>query len=139
MEYASALKSSFLPKTAMKSTPQQLVIDDLCCVTGINNVVNCEDFSVDDLLDFSDKDFKESLVEEENEEDEEKDSVSIDDDINSSNSVVSLASTEFGSLPAGELALTVSKRSLCVFGVFGMNISKLNLNEIIFCLFLCKI
>lgn len=110
---ARALKSSFLSETAMKST-QQVFFDDWWCVSGINNV-NCDDFSVDDLLDFSDKDFKESFLEE-SEEDEEKDSLSVssqdrgvDDDNNSSNSITSQGSGVFGSLPAGELAVPIDE------------------------------
>lgn len=55
---AKALKSSLLSDTGMmKSSHQQGFVDDnMWCVTGLNNVP-CDDFSVDDLLDFSDKDF----------------------------------------------------------------------------------
>nr|GLL23625.1 GATA transcription factor 5-like [Ipomoea trifida] len=55
---ARAFKSSALKKIAMKSN-QQGFFDDVWCLTGLNNVV-CDDFSVDDLLDFSDKDFSDS-------------------------------------------------------------------------------
>lgn len=62
---ARALKSSFLSDMAMKNT-QQVFLDDIWCVTGINNG-GSEDFSVDDLLDFSDKDFKDPELHEDDE------------------------------------------------------------------------
>lgn len=94
---ARALKSSLLSEVAMKSTTaQQVFFDDVWCVTN----VGCDDFSVDDLLDFSDKDFKESFVKE----NEEKDSVSVDDDENSENS---RSSENFASLTAAELTVPV--------------------------------
>ncbi|KAK4340389.1 hypothetical protein RND71_041851 [Anisodus tanguticus] len=65
---ARALKSSFLSDMAMKTT-QQVFIDDIWCVTGINNGIS-DDFSVDDLLDFSDKDFKDGSFQELHEDDE---------------------------------------------------------------------
>lgn len=95
---ARALKSSLLSEVAMKSTTaQQVFIDDVWCVTN----VGCDDFSVDDLLDFSDKDFKESFIKE----NEEKDSVSVDDDNNSENS---RNSENFASLTAAELTVPVT-------------------------------
>ncbi|OIT07086.1 PREDICTED: GATA transcription factor 5-like [Nicotiana attenuata] len=71
---ARALKSSFLSDMAMK-TSQQVFLEDIWCVTGINNVPS-DDFSVDDLLDFSDKDFKDGQSLQELHEDDEKDSFS---------------------------------------------------------------
>nr|XP_043605971.1 GATA transcription factor 7-like [Erigeron canadensis]XP_043605972.1 GATA transcription factor 7-like [Erigeron canadensis] len=56
---ARALKSSFLSEImGLNSTQQQQQqqLDDFWCVTGINNISG-EEFSVDDLLDLSDKDF----------------------------------------------------------------------------------
>lgn len=95
---ARALKSSLLSQVAMKSSTQQVFIadDDVWCVTGLNNVT-CDDFSVDDLLDFSDKDFKETF-------EEKHSSVSVDDDNNSSNSANSPTSADF----AGQLTVPVT-------------------------------
>ncbi|KAG9130420.1 hypothetical protein Leryth_004376 [Lithospermum erythrorhizon] len=59
IEAKRALKSSFFSKIAMVNN-QQVYLED---VRGINNVT-CEDFSVDDLLDFSDKDFEEASFQE---------------------------------------------------------------------------
>lgn len=90
----------------MKSTQQGAFFDEFWCVTGINNV-NSEDFSVDDLLDLPDKDFKNGFFEDYSEEDEEKDSLSVsshDNDVNSNSSTFSGAGN-FGPLPAGELAV----------------------------------
>ncbi|WOH03724.1 hypothetical protein DCAR_0623124 [Daucus carota subsp. sativus] len=103
MEYcmeARALKSSLLSQVAMKSSTQQVFIadDDVWCVTGLNNVT-CDDFSVDDLLDFSDKDFKETF-------EEKHSSVSVDDDNNSSNSANSPTSADF----AGQLTVPVDEK-----------------------------
>ncbi|KAK1437884.1 hypothetical protein QVD17_03684 [Tagetes erecta] len=52
---AKALKSSFL-------SSHEASFDDLWCVAGVNTVVNVssDEFSVDDLFDFSDKDFANS-------------------------------------------------------------------------------
>lgn len=118
MEYcmeAKALKSSLLSENTMKPN-QQNIVNDLWCVTGINNV-NSDDFSVDDLLDFSNKDFKENFLEEYEEDIEEKlDALSVssqdrgvaDDDINSLHSFTSHASAGFDPLPAAELAVPVT-------------------------------
>ncbi|KAH7574979.1 hypothetical protein ACOSQ2_005942 [Xanthoceras sorbifolium] len=63
---------------------QQVSLDDMWCATGISGVP-CEDFSVDDLLDFSNGDFEE--------EEEEDRTVDIDD--NNSNSSSLCASQSF--------------------------------------------
>lgn len=99
---AKALKSSFLKEFGSKST-QQTLFEDLWCVAGIDNVVNVspDEFSVDDLLDLSDKDFNNSdggCFEEYSEEDEEKDSM-ISSHFSSTGDLVSL--------PAGEIHLPV--------------------------------
>lgn len=99
---ARALKSSFLNEIDSKST-QQAKFEDLWCVAGIDNVVNVssEEFSIDDLLDLSDKDFNNSddgCFEEYSEEDEEKDSM-ISSNFSSTGDLVSL--------PAGEIHLPV--------------------------------
>lgn len=74
---ARAFKSSLRRELAMKST-QQVLIEERWCATGISGVPS-EDFSVDDLLDFSNGEFEdESVEEEEEQEEEEKDSVSVD-------------------------------------------------------------
>ncbi|KAI7739922.1 hypothetical protein M8C21_029324 [Ambrosia artemisiifolia] len=56
---ARALKSSFLPEIIGMKLTQQAFYEDIWCVAGINNVVNVssDEFSVDDLLDLSDKEF----------------------------------------------------------------------------------
>lgn len=102
---ARALKSSFLSDMAMKSS-QQVFLDDIWCVTGINNGAS-DDFSVDDLLDFSDKDFKDGSLQELHEDDE-KDSFSgSSQNRNSQDSTFSGMET-FGSL-AGELPIPVDE------------------------------
>lgn len=53
---ARAFKSSVLSKISMKSTPQAF-LDDVWCFTGLNNAGGGDDFSIDDLLDFSGKNF----------------------------------------------------------------------------------
>lgn len=110
MEYcmeAKALKSSLLSETAMKSTTQQVVVDDLWCLNGINNVGNSDDFSVDDLLDFSNKDLEPFL-----EENEEKVScLSHDKGIHDDKSFNFMSSSfgDFDSLPAAELTVPVDE------------------------------
>ncbi|KAK1352267.1 GATA transcription factor [Heracleum sosnowskyi] len=96
---ARALKSSLLSEVAMKSTTaQQVLFDDVWCVTN----VGCDDFFVDDLLDFSDKDFKDTFLKE----NEEKHSVSVDDD---DNSEISRNSENFASLTPTELTVPVDE------------------------------
>lgn len=70
---ARAFKSSLRRELTFKST-QQVLIEELWCATGISGVPS-EDFSVDDLLDFSNGEFADESVEEEEQEEEEKDSV----------------------------------------------------------------
>ncbi|XP_021806336.1 GATA transcription factor 5-like [Prunus avium] len=81
---AKALKSSLRRELALKST-QQAFIDEFWCATGISGVPS-EDFSVDDLLDLSNGEFEDGSVEEE---EEEKDSVSVDDESSNSSNFVS--------------------------------------------------
>ncbi|CAI9103721.1 OLC1v1002258C1 [Oldenlandia corymbosa var. corymbosa] len=93
---AKALKnSSFLSDFGGKSSTLQQQqpggsVDDVWYVAsagagGLNlNNVPGDDFSVDDLLDFSDKDFKDGPLKGEGEEDEEKEEDSISDDSSSS-------------------------------------------------------
>ncbi|CAN6687370.1 unnamed protein product [Malus baccata var. baccata] len=86
MEYcieAKALKSSLRRELAVKST-QHVLLEELWCATGISGVP-CEDFSVDDLLDLSNGEFEDGSVEEE---EEERESVSVDDEISNSSSLV---------------------------------------------------
>ncbi|KAK2978281.1 hypothetical protein RJ640_017132 [Escallonia rubra] len=101
---ARALKSSFYSETAMMKPTQQVFLDDLWCVTGINSVT-CDDFSVDDLLDLPDNDFKTGSFEEEYSQDEEEEKDRTDD-VNS-NSSASLSTGDLGSVPAGELSVPV--------------------------------
>ncbi|TMW91132.1 hypothetical protein EJD97_014728 [Solanum chilense] len=97
---ARALKSSFLSDMAMKNT-QQVFLDDIWCVTGINNGAS-EDFSVDDLLDFSGKDFKDPELHE----DDEKTSFSGSSQKRNSQDSTFSGMDSFGSL-AGELPIPV--------------------------------
>lgn len=95
----------------MKST-QQALFEDLLCVAGIENVVNVStaEFSVDDLLDLSDKGFNNDCFEEYSEEDEEKDFLSVSSQDNQKNSTISSNFPSVGdlvSLPAGEIQLPV--------------------------------
>ncbi|XP_076908611.1 GATA transcription factor 7-like [Bidens hawaiensis] len=88
---ARALKSSFLPEIIGMKSSQQAYFDDFW--RGINNVVNVssDDFSVDDLLDLSDKEFSnpDSFEEEE--------LASVSSDSNSMNS--SMVSSAGDQLP----------------------------------------
>lgn len=102
---ARALKSSFLSDMAMKNT-QQVFLDDIWCVTGINNGAS-EDFSVDDLLDFSDKDFKDPELHE----DDEKTSFSGSSQKRNSQDSTFSGMESFGSL-AGELPIPVKTHGL---------------------------
>ncbi|KAI3718400.1 hypothetical protein L6452_19269 [Arctium lappa] len=111
---ARALKSSFFSEIGMKST-QQALFEDLFCVAGIDNVVNVStaEFSVDDLLDLSDKDFNNSgdgCFQEYSEEDEDKDFLSVSSHDNENNSTISSnfpSAADLVSLPAGEIHLPV--------------------------------
>lgn len=60
----AALKTSIRKEMAVKASPQA-VFDDLWALNGQSGVQNCEDFSVDDLLDFSNDD---GFVEQEDDE-----------------------------------------------------------------------
>ncbi|CAH9114722.1 unnamed protein product [Cuscuta epithymum] len=67
---ARAFKSSALKKISMKSNPQ-VFFDDVWCLTGLNNVNSgSDDFSIDDLLDFSGEDFTGSRSSLDSEEDD---------------------------------------------------------------------
>ncbi|PRQ23989.1 putative transcription factor C2C2-GATA family [Rosa chinensis] len=87
---ARALKSSLLTELALKST-QHALMEEFWGATAISGVPS-EDFSVDDLLDFSNGEFEDGSVEEEQEleeqeeEEEDKDSVSMDSVENSNSS-----------------------------------------------------
>lgn len=99
MEYcmeAKALKSSLLSET----TTQQVQVDDMWCFNGINNVANSDDFSVDDLLDFSNK---EPFLEEN---EYLCHDIGIDDDDKSFN-FTSPSSGGFDFLPPAELTVPV--------------------------------
>lgn len=60
----AALKTSIRKEMAVKASPQA-VFEDLWGLNGQSGVQNCEDFSVDDLLDFSNDD---GFVEQEDDE-----------------------------------------------------------------------
>ncbi|KAI5673211.1 hypothetical protein M9H77_13575 [Catharanthus roseus] len=108
MEFVAerALKSSFLSDFSSKQS-QQLCIDDSSAWVaatagggGLNSVA-CDDFSVDDLLDFSDKDFKDGCFQE----DEEKSSLLVSSQHRNSNSSSFSETDDFGSLLAAELVV----------------------------------
>lgn len=107
---ARALKSSFLSEIIrMKSTQQSF--EDLWCVAGINNVVNVttDEFSVDDLLDLSDKDFSNSggtSFEESSEEDFASVS-SQDNDGNSTNFSICSSAGDLAPLTAHQLPVPI--------------------------------
>ena len=105
---ARALKSSLRRELAVKST-QHALMEELWCATAISGLPS-DDFSVDDLLDFSNGEFEEGSVEEEQEleehdeeEEEDKDSVSVDSVENSTSSYFTTESTL-----AGQLAVPVT-------------------------------
>ncbi|XP_050364512.1 GATA transcription factor 5-like [Argentina anserina] len=100
---ARALKSSLRRELAVKST-QHALMEEVWCDTAISGVPS-DEFSVDDLLDFSNGEFEDGSVEEEqeleeHEEDveEDKDSVSVDSVENSNSSYVTTESTLAGQL-----------------------------------------
>ncbi|KAL8228866.1 hypothetical protein R6Q57_013766 [Mikania cordata] len=96
---ARALKSSFLPEIiGMKST-QQPTFDDFWGVAGINNsvIVPSDEFSVDDMLDFSGKEFSDPSGDS-FEESVEEDFASVSSQENDSNSMNSSAFSSAGSL-----------------------------------------
>lgn len=104
---ARAFKSSVLKNIAMKSN-QQVFFDDVWCLTGVNNV-GSDDFSVDDLLDFSDKDFSESRSSFDSEEDEgRKSNFSLASSQHRNFNSQTFSGTEdFGSLSTGQFPLPV--------------------------------
>lgn len=104
---AKALKSSLRRELALKSN-QQALIDEFWCATGISGVPS-EDFSVDDLLDLSNGEFEDGSVEEE---EEEKDSVSVDDESSNSSNFVSADSE---SALASQLLVPVTSFELTIF------------------------
>ncbi|CAI9275652.1 unnamed protein product [Lactuca saligna] len=104
---ARALKSSFHSEIIHMKSTQQASFEDLWCVAGLNNVVNvtADEFSVDDLLDLSDKDFSTS-----GEESFEEDFASVssqDNDSNSLNSSNFLTTGDLVSLPADQLPVPI--------------------------------
>ncbi|KVH95981.1 GATA transcription factor 5-like [Cynara cardunculus var. scolymus] len=108
---ARALKSSFLSEIVGMKSIQQASFEDIWCVAGINNVVNVssDEFSVDDLLDLSDKDFSNS-GDGSFEESSEEDFVSVssqDNDGNSMNSGNFSSTGDLVSLTADELAVPI--------------------------------
>lgn len=105
---ARAFKSSVLKKIAMKSN-QQVFFDDVWCFAGLNNV-GSDDFSVDDLLDFSDKDFSDSRSSLYSEEDEgRKSSFSLVSPRHRNfNSQAFSGADDFGSLSTGQFPLPVT-------------------------------
>ncbi|XVF67800.1 hypothetical protein PTKIN_Ptkin10aG0151000 [Pterospermum kingtungense] len=106
MEYcmeAKALKSSVRGELTMQKAQHHVVFDDFVYMNFINGAVQAEDFSVDCFLDFSNGEFEDGSVEEE----EEKDFGSVssqervaDDDSNSNSS-----SFSFDSVLTNELAV----------------------------------
>lgn len=104
---ARALKSSFLSQKLSTTQQQQVVVDDFWCVIGTNN--NLDDFSVDNFLDFSNKDATSDFLQQSHEDDfEDKDY-----DVHSSNSITSRKSADFDTLTAAELTLPVNIVDVC--------------------------
>lgn len=110
----AALKTSFRKEMLLKTSPQ-VVLDDLWVVNG-QNVVACDDFFVDDLLDLSNEDG--FVDDQEPEEDEDKGCASVfnlkqhqDQDLENSNSKLSTTNfspkEDFGSVPTSELSVPV--------------------------------
>lgn len=67
-----ALKSSVVrPELAFKLTQQPVFMDDFCIGNGQSGVSG-EEFSIDDLLDFTNEGIGEGLLQEEDEEEDEK-------------------------------------------------------------------
>ncbi|KAF7841036.1 GATA transcription factor 7-like [Senna tora] len=110
---AKALKSSLHRELAfLKSSSPQAFGEEIWCLNSNNGVGGGEDFSVDDLFDFSQDEFQHEygVVQEEEEEDEEKDALSdsssqdrSEEDSNSSNSSSGAADSDF--IFSGELAV----------------------------------
>lgn len=110
---AKALKPSFRRELAFQ---QKAFCEEMLCLNG-NNGGAGEDFSVDDLLDFSNGEFQHGFVgngEVFEEDDEEKDVSSVSDDVNSNSGSVS-GSGDSESAFAGELAVPASLRSWAFF------------------------
>ncbi|KAJ7967254.1 GATA transcription factor [Quillaja saponaria] len=106
---ARALKSSLHRELAIMKSTQQVFYEDFFCLNANNGVSN-EDFSVDDLLDFSNGEFQHGSVAVEDGYEEEKNSVSessqdrVEDDSNS-NSTTFSGSGDSESIFASELAV----------------------------------
>lgn len=108
---AKALKPSLRRELAFQ---QKAFCDEILCLNG-NNAGAGEDFSVDDLLDFSNGEFQHGFPAanggggdfEEDDDDEEKDGSSVSDDVNSNSGSVSVAG-DSESVFASELAVPVS-------------------------------
>ena len=102
---ARALKSSLRGELETESTSQQDFSEDFLVYNTPSVVSSDQDFSVDCFLDFSNGEFKDGYVQEQ---EEEKDSISVssqdhvDDDFNSNSSSFS------DSFLASELAVPVS-------------------------------
>ncbi|XP_076942458.1 GATA transcription factor 7-like [Bidens hawaiensis] len=94
---ARALKSSFLPEIIGMKSSQQAYFDDFW--QGINNVVNVssDDFSVDDLLDLSDKEFSNP----------EEEFASVSSDSNSINSSMLSSAGDLVSLAGDQLPVPI--------------------------------
>lgn len=138
MEVAAA--KALKPSLQTEFIFPQAICDEILCFNA-NNIVVGEDFSVDDLLDFSNGEFqlgKDFDVYEE-EEDEEKDSNSgssqdgTEDDSNSNSTAVGSAG-DSDSVFAGELSVPVSFLSLLFCFSNLCKIEKKNYFEQFFCL-----
>lgn len=109
-----ALKSSVVrPELAFKLTQQPACMDDMCMGNGQSGVSG-DDFSIDDLLDFTNGGIGEGLFQEEDEEDEDKGCGSLsprgelteNDNSNLTTTTFSVKD-EFPSVPATELTVPV--------------------------------
>ncbi|KAF7810836.1 GATA transcription factor 7-like [Senna tora] len=102
---AKALKPSLRGELAFQ---QKAFCDEILCFNA-NNAASGDDFSVDDLLDFSNGEFHHGFLEnahdfEEEEDDDDKDGSSLSDDVNSNSGSVSVAG-DSDSAFASELAV----------------------------------
>ncbi|GAA0143857.1 zinc finger transcription factor [Lithospermum erythrorhizon] len=98
-EARTAFKSSFLSEISMEVCLEE--------VRAIGNVT-CEDFSVDDLLDFSDKDFEEGSFQE-SEQDYEANKASFNCNLSDVNLCNNDNGVVFGDLPTGGLSVPVDE------------------------------
>ena len=103
----NALKSSVVrPELAFKLTQQPIFIDDICMGNGQSGVSG-DDFSIDDLLDFTNEGIGEGMLQEEDEEEEDKGCGEVTENDNPNLTTTFSLKDEFPSVPATELTVPV--------------------------------